>query len=79
MTKIFVTRGAGMNSDVLAANAILFQLQYLMASLFDGLANAASVFAGRSVGSRNRAAFFESIEHGGIGFEAQFVGSLGYL
>lgn len=60
MTNIFVARGAGMGSDVLAANAILFQLQYLMASLFDGLANAASVFAGRSVGSRNRAAFFES-------------------
>ena len=50
MTNIFVARGAGMGSDVLAANTILFQLQYLMASLFDGLANAASVFAGRSVG-----------------------------
>lgn len=51
MTNIFVARGSSMGTEVLAANAILFQVQYMMAYLFDGLANAASVFSGRFAGA----------------------------
>lgn len=40
-----------MGAEVLAANAILFQVQYLIAYLFDGMANAASVFGGKFVGA----------------------------
>ncbi len=52
MTNIFVARGSSMGTDILAANAILFQIQYLVAYLFDGLANAASVFGGKYAGAR---------------------------
>lgn len=57
MTNIFVARGSSMGTEILAANAILFQLQYLMACLFDGLANAVAVFAGKFVGSRDLPTF----------------------
>ncbi len=57
MTNIFIARGSGMGAEILAANAILFQVQYLMAYLFDGMSNAVSVFAGKFVGSRNLPAF----------------------
>ncbi|WP_205623762.1 MATE family efflux transporter [Desulfogranum japonicum] len=65
MTNIFVARGSSMGTDILAANAILFQLQYLIAYFFDGLANAASVFAGKFVGSGDLTAFAQtrSIAH----------------
>lgn len=37
---------SGEGEIVLAANSILFQIQYLMAYFFDGFANASSVFDG---------------------------------
>jgi len=39
--------------DTLAANAILWQIQYVMAYLFDGFANASSIIVGRAVGGQN--------------------------
>jgi MATE family multidrug resistance protein len=57
MTNIFMAKGSGMGADFLAANAILFQIQYLLAYLFDGLANAVSVFAGKFAGAGNIAGF----------------------
>ncbi|WED23454.1 MATE family efflux transporter [Vibrio sp. JC009] len=53
MTNIFVATGSSMGTDILAANAILFQIQYLIAYLFDGHANAVSVIGGRSVGNKD--------------------------
>jgi MATE family multidrug resistance protein len=60
MTNIFVAKGSAMGADILAANAILFQIQYLIAYLFDGLANAVSVFAGKFVGKENLKGFMET-------------------
>jgi MATE family multidrug resistance protein len=57
MTNIFVAKGSSMGADFLAANAILFQIQYLMAFLFGGLANATSVFSGKFAGSGNLEGF----------------------
>ncbi|USD66124.1 MATE family efflux transporter [Vibrio sp. SCSIO 43136] len=45
--------GSSMGADVLAANAIMMQITFLASYLFDGIANASSVFAGRSVGEKN--------------------------
>lgn len=53
MTNMFVAKGSSMGPSFLAANAILFQLQYIIAYLFDGLANASSVFVGKAVGENN--------------------------
>lgn len=65
MTNIFVARGSSMGAEILAANAILFQVQYLIAYLFDGLANAVSVFAGKFVGCGDKSQFMRtrSIAH----------------
>jgi MATE family multidrug resistance protein len=40
-------------TEVLAANAVLFQIQYILAYFFDGFANASSVWAGKSQGKKD--------------------------
>ena len=54
VTNMFVAKGAAFGTDILAANAILFQVQYIMAYFFDGFANASSVLTGSAVGEKNR-------------------------
>ncbi|MGP7816938.1 MATE family efflux transporter [Niallia sp. 01092] len=51
---IFTAKGAAYGELVLAANAILIQIHYIMAYLYDGLANAASILTGKAVGERNK-------------------------
>lgn len=45
--------GSQLGSDVLAANAIMMQVTFLVSYMFDGVANASSVFAGKAVGQKN--------------------------
>ncbi len=45
--------GSQLGSDVLAANAILMQVTFIISYMFDGVANASSVFAGKAVGQKN--------------------------
>ncbi len=47
--------GSQLGSDVLAANAILMQVTFIASYMFDGVANASSVFAGKAVGQKNPA------------------------
>lgn len=47
------TMGARQTDAILAANAILVNLQYLMAYILDGFANAAESLCGRAIGSRD--------------------------
>ena len=49
------TMGARQTDAILAANAILVNLQYLMAYVLDGFANAAESLAGRAIGARDPA------------------------
>ncbi|WP_117168343.1 MATE family efflux transporter [Paraliobacillus sediminis] len=51
---LFTSIGTQMGEAVLAANAILFQIHYLMSYCLDGFANASSILIGRSVGSDNK-------------------------
>ena len=53
VTNHFISIGSTFNTEVLAVNAILFQVHYMMAYLFDGFANASSVFSGRAKGNKN--------------------------
>ena len=53
MTNMFVAKGTEFGTLTLAANAILFQIQYLISYMFDGIANASSVFAGEAIGEKN--------------------------
>ncbi|MEK5230654.1 MATE family efflux transporter [Lysinibacillus sp. FSL K6-0232] len=50
---IFTAIGSSMSVEVLAANTILFQLHFVFAYFFDGLANASSIFMGNAVGAKN--------------------------
>ena len=71
----FTTQGARLGVQVLAANAVLFQLHTFMAYCLDGFAHAAEALVGRSVGSRNQQAFVEVVR--GAGTAALLV-SLGF-
>lgn len=53
MTNMFMAKGSSFGKEVLAANAVLFQLQYILAYLYDGFANATSVYAGKAVGEKD--------------------------
>lgn len=58
----FVTaQGARMGEVVLAANAILMNLQNLLAYGLDGIAHAVEALVGRAVGQKNRAAFERAV------------------
>ncbi len=53
----FTNQGAGLGTEVLAANHILLQLVSLSAYLLDGYANATEILVGRAVGTGERGAF----------------------
>nr|WP_028611470.1 MATE family efflux transporter [Paenibacillus harenae] len=51
MFNLFTSQSAGLGTDVLAANAILLQIHYMMAYFFDGFGNASSIYAGQARGA----------------------------
>lgn len=57
MTNMFVAKGTEFGTVTLAANAVLFQIQYIISYMFDGIANASSVFAGKAMGEKNAKEF----------------------
>jgi MATE family multidrug resistance protein len=56
-----VAQGARLGGLVLAANAVLMNLQYLMAYALDGFAHAAEALVGKAVGSGRRDAVAQSV------------------
>lgn len=58
---MFTAAGASFGTDLLAANAILIQIHFIMAYFFDGLANASSILAGRAVGAKDREIFRKTL------------------
>ena len=61
-TFAFITaQGARQGELILAANAILMNLQYLLAFALDGFAHAAEALVGKAVGENNRAALRRSV------------------
>ncbi|ASR47353.1 MATE family efflux transporter [Paenibacillus kribbensis] len=54
MFNLFTSRSASFGTDQLAANAILLQIHYIMAYLFDGFANASSIMTGQARGAGDR-------------------------
>ncbi len=51
---VFTAASASLGTVLLSSNSVLLQIQSLMAYLFDGFANASSVFAGRAAGRGDR-------------------------
>ena len=78
VTNMFVAKGSELGPSYLAANAVLFQLQYIVAYFFDGLANAGSVFAGKSAGENDpgefdRTVFISNVHMAWVGAAATLV------
>jgi MATE family multidrug resistance protein len=51
---MFTAKGASFGTDLLAANAVLFQIHYIMAYFFEGFANATSILIGKAVGASDK-------------------------
>ncbi|MEQ8206969.1 MAG: MATE family efflux transporter [Woeseia sp.] len=61
-TLVFVTaQGARLGTLVLAANAILMNLQLLLSFALDGLAHAAEALTGKAIGEKNKRALRQSV------------------
>ncbi len=58
----FTAKGTAYGTEVLAANAILIQIHYIMAYFYDGLANASSIITGRAVGQKNNELYAFSVK-----------------
>lgn len=54
VTNLFMEKSSLSGEVILAANSVLFQIQYLMAAFFDGVGNTVSVFIGNSIGEKNK-------------------------
>jgi multidrug resistance protein, MATE family len=50
---LFTARGASFGTEILAANAVLIQIHYIMAYFLDGFANASSILVGKAVGAND--------------------------
>jgi len=58
----FTAQGARYGDLVLAANAVLFHFQTLMAYGLDGFAHAAEALVGKAIGGKNRIAYYNAIK-----------------
>ncbi|WP_255298371.1 MATE family efflux transporter [Brevibacillus dissolubilis] len=71
---LFTSQGASMGEVTLAANAVLLQVHFLMAYIFDGFANASSILVGRAIGSKNKPLYQQAIQLSAIwAFAASLV------
>ena len=77
----FTAQGARFGDLVLAANAILFNMQTFMAYALDGFAHAAEALVGKAIGSRNRTSYFAALKSSAIWAvvtSVLFVGCYGF-
>ncbi|MDR1040735.1 MAG: MATE family efflux transporter [Deltaproteobacteria bacterium] len=66
MVNVFMARSASFGPTVLAANAILFQIQYIMGDVLDGFANASGVYSGLALGGTDRRLFRSNVFYTGF-------------
>ncbi|MCT4783282.1 MULTISPECIES: MATE family efflux transporter [Exiguobacterium] len=64
MTLSFTSLGARQGVEALSANAILFQLQYLIAYWFGGIGQASTVLIGRAIGQKSQEAYRVTVHIG---------------
>lgn len=57
----FALYGIGYGETVLAANAVLIQLHYVIAYFLSGFANAGTVFVGKAIGEKNPELYFRTV------------------
>lgn len=70
---LFTFKSAAFGTEILAANAILLQIHYLMAYFYDGLSNASSILSGKAIGSKDPVLFKKNLN---LSFQWAFYSSL---
>ncbi|MQR94295.1 MATE family efflux transporter [Fictibacillus phosphorivorans] len=70
---VFTAKGGTFGTEILAANAILIQIHYIMAYMYDGFANASSILTGRAIGSNDKALYRSTIK---LSFQWAIISSL---
>lgn len=60
---LFISHSTALGTEILAANSILFQVQYLMAYIYDGFANAASILSGQAKGKKDIHLYDQTIKY----------------
>lgn len=60
----FTSSGAAFGEVTLAANAILFQIHFIMTYFFDGLSNAGSITSGRAIGRQDKLLLHRAVKIG---------------
>lgn len=66
MINTFMRQSAAFGSNILAANSILFQIQYIIGDIFAGLSQSAALYAGVAVGEKNSRLFFDNLKINGL-------------
>lgn len=64
MTGWFTSLGARQGVETLSANAILFQLQYVIAYWFSGIGQASTVLIGRAIGQKSKQTYRLTVQTG---------------
>ncbi|MBD1382182.1 MATE family efflux transporter [Metabacillus arenae] len=59
---LFTGMGASFGTEILAANAILIQIHYIMAYFFDGFSNASSILTGKAIGSNDEKLYHKTLK-----------------
>ncbi len=63
---LFTAKGAEFGTEILAANAVLIQIHFIMAYFLDGLANASSLFIGQAIGAKDRMLYKQTLYLSGV-------------
>ncbi|MDQ0857946.1 Na+-driven multidrug efflux pump [Bacillus sp. V2I10] len=79
MFNLFTKFVASFGTEMLAANAILIQIHYLMAYFFDGFANASSILCGRAIGAKDKKEFVNTLSFLFNGLFTQLSLSLSFI
>lgn len=64
INNLFANTGSAMGTTILAANAVLLEIIFIMAYFFDGIANGVSVFSGRAKGEGHLGLWKDTIRIG---------------
>lgn len=70
---LFTAKGATYGTEMLAANAVLIQIHYMMAYAFDGFANASSIYVGKAIGSKDKNLYKKTVS---LSFQWAIISSL---
>lgn len=64
INNLFTELGTSMGTEILAANAVILELIFIISFFIDGMANGVSVFAGKAWGAKNMELFEDTIKTG---------------